>query len=247
MRARSSQCSALNAPIRILLVLVGIAALLGAAPRAGRAGDLQIYEGSVGPGNVRAVPGPVTNLLLDVDYAPASAEGGRLFGLSELEIEATGNLALTPTGFVCQAISCLYTPLPFATGNRIRLTGGNDLAGESAVAANLLTIGVTGSAGYVVVSGGEYLDGTGAAGGVGTVRTADVSILLTVPEPGLAAGLAAPCALLAVVGRRRKRRERGDLEAAAQDSFSISSIGTRAWRASSSGTVTVGPSFTRQR
>ena len=53
------------------------------------------------------------------------------------------------------------------TGNRIRITGGNDLVGETASVANLLRIGLTGSTGHVVLTRGEYLDGTGTAGGVG--------------------------------------------------------------------------------
>lgn len=205
MRLRSPGGAALNAPVRILLALVAVAAGFGAAPRAGRAEQLEVYEASVGPGNVRTIAGPVTNALLDVDYAPATAEGGRLFGLSELEIEATGNLVLTPTGFACQATSCLYAPLPLVTGKRIRVTAGNDLVGETAAAANLLTIGVTGSAGHVVVTGGGYLDGTGTTGGVGTVRAAEVVVLLTVPEPALATGLAATCALLGLAARSRLR------------------------------------------
>jgi hypothetical protein len=205
MDLRSPGGAALNTSVRILLALVAIATGLGAAPRAGRAGQLEVYEASVGPGTVRTIAGPVTNALLDVDYAPASAEGGRLFGLSELEIEATGNLVLTPTGFGCQATSCLYSPLPFATGKRIRVTAGNDLVGETAAAANLLTVGVTGSAGNVVVTGGGYLDGTGTAGSVGAVQTADVVVLLTVPEPALATGLAAASALLGLAVRSRLR------------------------------------------
>ena len=50
--------------------------------------------------------------------------------MSELEIETTGNLVLTPVGFTCQAMSCLYSPLPFVTGKRIRVTAGNDLVGR---------------------------------------------------------------------------------------------------------------------
>ncbi len=188
------------------LAALAFALLLGALPGAGRAGELAVYEASVGPGVTRTLAGPVTNALLDVDYAPASAEGGKLFGMSELEIEATGNLVLTPTGFVCQATSCLYSPLPFATGKRIRLTAGNDLAGETAAAANLLTIGVTGSAGHVVVTGGAYLDGTGSTGGVGAVQSAEVVVLLTVPEPSLGAALAAAAAGLGLAGRARLRR-----------------------------------------
>ena len=186
-----------------LLVLV---ACLTLTARASKAGTLDVYEASVGRNQVRTISGPVTNALVDLDYAPSTAEGGKLFGMSEIEIEATGNLVLTPIGFACQAVSCLYSPSPFATGRRIRMTGGNDLAGETAAAANLLTIGVTGSSGYVVLTRGEYLDGTGTAGSVGSIQTPDVTLLVRVPETDLDVGIAAACALLALSARQAGRR-----------------------------------------
>lgn len=185
--------------------LAVLACLAGLAAGASRAGELDIYEASVGPGGVRALAGPVTNALIDLDYAPATAEGGKLYGMSEIEIEATGNLMITPTGFACQAASCLYAPLPFAAGKRILVTAGNDLTGETAAAANLLTIGLTGSTGHLVLVRGEYLDGTGAAGKVGVVRTVDPTPLVTVPEPGFAAAVAAGSGLLARLRRRGRR------------------------------------------
>lgn len=185
-------------------VLAGLIALSIACADASRAGELDIYESSAGPGLVRSIAGPVTNALIDIDYAPITAEGGKLYGMSELEIQATGNLVLSPTGFTCQATSCLYSPLPFVSGQSIRVTAGNDLAGEIASAANLLRIGVTGSTGHIVLARGEYLDGTGNAATVGAVRNVDVTLLVTVPEIELAAGLAATCGLLAGLGGRRR-------------------------------------------
>jgi len=189
---------ALAVPLAVFLAVA-----LGAGP--GRAGTLVLHEASVAPGLARIIPGAVTNALVDVDYRPATAEGGKLYGMSELEIEATGNLVLTPTGFACQAASCLFSPSPFATGKRIRLTAGNDLTGETAALANLLTIGVTGSVGHVVVVRGAYVDGTGAGGTVGAVQSARVTLLVSVPEPALAPGLAAACGLLALAARRGAR------------------------------------------
>jgi hypothetical protein len=187
--------------VRAMLVVVSC---LAAAARA-QAGTLEIFEASVGIGQVRAISEPVTNALNDVDYAPATAEGGKLFGMSELEIEVTGNLVLTPVGFTCQAVSCLYSPLPFVAGRKIQITAGNDLMGETASTTNLFRFGLTGSSGYVVATRGEYLDGTGPGGSVGAVQTIDVTILVTVPEAELAPGLAAACALLALATRTARR------------------------------------------
>ncbi len=188
-------------------LLAALACLAGLAAGASQAGDLDIYEASVGRGVVRSIAGPVTNALVDLDYAPATAEGGKLYGVSEVEIEATGNLVLSPSGFACLASSCLYSPLPFVAGKRIRVTAGNDLAGETAAASNFLTIGVTGSTGHIVLVRGEYIDGTGAAGKVGAIRTVDATPLVTVPEQGLAVGIAFASGLLAL-GSRRKFRAR---------------------------------------
>ena len=195
-------------PSRALLAV--LASMIGIAADASRAGTLRIYESSVGQGQVRSIPGPVTNALIDLDYAPASAEGGKLYGVSEVEIEATGNLVLSPTGFACQATSCLYSPQPFVAGKRIRVTAGNDLAGETAAAANLLRIGVTGSTGHIVLVRGEYLDGTGPAGSVGTLRTLDAAPLVTVPELAGTPGLAAGCGMLALASLRKRLRAFSD-------------------------------------
>jgi hypothetical protein len=203
MRAGSKGLASMT---RILRLLLALAACLGAGARASHAGNLEVHESSVGIGQVRALAGPVTNALIDLDYAPSSAEGGKLFGMSELEIETTGDLVLTPVGFICQATSCLYSPQPFVTGNRIQITAGDDLAGETASAANLVRFGLTGTTGHVVVTGGEYLDGTGPGVTVGAVQTLDITILATVPEPDLASGLVAACALLVLAARTTSRR-----------------------------------------
>jgi hypothetical protein len=190
-----------------LVRALGLACTLGLlAAGAASAGALRVYEATAGAGRVRVIVGAVTNALVDIDYAPVSAEGGKLYGVSELEIEATGNLVLSPTGFACQAVPCLFSPSPFVTGKRIRVTAGNDLTGSTAATANLLTIGLTGSTGFVVLTRGEYLDGTGPGASVGTVRTPDVTVLVSVPEPGVAVALASGCGLLALAQRRRTDR-----------------------------------------
>lgn len=187
-------------PLLVVLVCLGA---LAAGPS--RAGNLKLYEASVGQGQVRTIPGPVTNALIDLDYAPATAEGGKLFGMSEIDIETTGNLVLSPTGFLCQATWCLFSPWPFTAGKKIRVTGGNDLIGETASASNFMTIGVTGSVGYIVLVSGEYLDGTGTASSVGAVRTVGGVPLVTVPEVDPTVGLVAACGVLALASRQRRR------------------------------------------
>lgn len=188
----------------LVAALAGLVALSILSADSSRAGNLEFYESSVGQGLVRSISGPVTNALIDLDYAPITAEGGRLYGMSEVEIQATGNLVLSPTGFTCQASACLSAPMPFVSGKSIRVTAGNDLAGEIASAADLLRIGVTGNTGHIVLARGEYLDGTGNATTVGAIRNVDVTLLVTVPEVELAVGLAATCGLLAGLGGRRR-------------------------------------------
>ena len=190
---------------RTLVIATSLLCALSAGEE-GQAGTLSVYEGTASPGRPRQYVGAVINAPVDVDYSPASAEGGKLYGISEFEIEATGNLVLSPTGFACQAAACLFSPSPFVGGKRIRFTAGNDLVGETGSAANLLTLGVTGSSGYVVLTRGEYLDGTGSASSVGSVRTSEVTILVSVPEAELASGLAAACALLALSIRQTARQ-----------------------------------------
>lgn len=180
-------------------------AFIGAAGTAA-AGNLRIYEVLAPSQQTRTLAGPLTNFLIDVDYAPNSAEGAKLYGMSEVQIETTGNLVLTPTGFACQAVPCLYSPNPFVAGKKVRLTAGNDLAGETTATANFFTIGLTGSVGHVLVSRGEYIDGTRPGSAAGAIQSLDAKVLVTVPEPTAAIGLAAACALLVGAHRRRARR-----------------------------------------
>ncbi|MBK7951135.1 MAG: hypothetical protein IPK00_20815 [Deltaproteobacteria bacterium] len=191
------------------IVFTALALAAGAAT----AGTLRVYEAAAGAGRIRVIVGAVNNALIDIDYAPISAEGGKLYGISEFEIEATGNLVLSPTGFACQAVPCLFSPSPFVTGKRIRVTAGNDLAGSTAATANLLTIGLTGNTGFVVLTRGEYLDGTGPGASVGAVRTPDVTLIVSVPEPGIATALAFGCGLLALATRARASSRSGSAPA----------------------------------
>lgn len=192
-----------------------VASLLLALASPATAGDLEIFEASVGPGGTRMIATPANDVLLDIDYGPSSAEGGRLFGLSELRIYATGDLAFTTAGFSCNIVACLHYPLPFVAGTSLIVTGGEDLLGELSTTLDLLRISVSGSNGNVVAVGGAYVDSTGPAGTPGQVQAIDTQILARVPEPGFGIGsLVGVLGLLALHGRRsgvRLGAERGSL------------------------------------
>jgi hypothetical protein len=169
-----------------------------------QAGDLVFFEASVGPGGIRAISQPASNVLLDIDYAPASAEGSGLFGFSEAQIIATGDLTLTISGFSCSAYQCLYYPLPFRNGKSILVTGGSDLNGEIAAELDLMTISTSGTNGYVALISGNYLDATGPLGAPGAVQSLEPTILAAVPEPHIGLGLAIGGLVLVTKGRRKQ-------------------------------------------
>ncbi|MCA9502703.1 MAG: PEP-CTERM sorting domain-containing protein [Myxococcales bacterium] len=189
--------------------LVRIAALLALAittlvTHTIRASDLEIYEASAAPGLARAIASPAVSVPLDVDYAPASSEGGAIYGFSELRLVTTGDVIFTPTGFWCEVTSCLHHPLPFVAGPQLLVTGGDDLSGELAVSLDLVSISISGSNGVVALVGGEYLDATGPGGGPGAIRTVDARVLAVVPEPGSAIATAIGVLALTAGGRRRR-------------------------------------------
>ena len=169
-----------------------------------QASDLVFFEASVGPGAIRAISQPASAVLLDIDYAPASAEGGGLFGFSEAHIITTGDVTLTTSGFSCSVYSCLHYPLPFEDGTSILVTGGDDLSGEIAAELDLMTISTSGTNGYVVLIAGKYLDATGPLSAPGAVQNLEPTILAAVPEPHVGLGLAIGGLFLFTTGRRRQ-------------------------------------------
>jgi hypothetical protein len=183
----------------------GLIALLCLVAWTSRAGDLDFFEGSVGAGAERWIASPASDVLLDIDYGPASAEGGGLYGFSEIRIVSTGDVTLTPTGFWCDVTACLHHPLPFVGGTELLMTGGDDLLGEVASSLGLLSISVSGTNGLVVVLGGEYLDSTGPSNEPGAIQVVDPAVIARVPEPGFSLGLGLAC--LGLVGARRARRQ----------------------------------------
>jgi hypothetical protein len=187
-------------------VLTAIVWTLPSAPA--RAGTLEFFEASVGPDVARTFSPPVDEVLIEICYGPSSAEGGGLYGFSEILIAATGDLELTTTGFSCMAPNCLFSPSPFAAGSSLRVTAGEDLTGEFGGTRNLVTVSVSGTNGHVVVTRGEYLDASGPALDLGAIQQVETAIVATVPEPSAAIALAAGALLLGLLGAPRRARER---------------------------------------
>jgi len=186
------------------------AVLLGCwlAALSATASNLPLHEATVGSGVIRQIPTPASEVPIEIVYSPASAEGGGLFGMSEVRIVATGDLTLSANGFTCTAANCLYNPLPFTGGNEILVTAGDELLGEVATSLSLLTAAVSGTKGIVAVVSGEYLDATGAAAEPGAIRPIDATVLVSVPEAGFGGALALG-ALSLLVSRRGRVGKRG--------------------------------------
>ncbi|GEM_PF-3293390 len=191
-----------------------LAALALASPA--RAGGLDFWESSSSPGVPRALASPANDVPLDIDYAPTTAEGGGLYGISEVLVYATGDLTLSATGFACQTFGCLYTPFPFSGGSWLLASGADNLPGEFASSQDLLTISVTGTTGYVAVVSGRYLDATGVLQSLGTIQDIDPHIIAEVPEPGFPAALGLG-ALGGAAAARKRSRHRGPESASAPD------------------------------
>ncbi|MBW2423563.1 MAG: hypothetical protein JRG86_04905 [Deltaproteobacteria bacterium] len=173
-----------------------------------QAGTLEFFEASVGPDVARTFSPPVDEALIEICYGASSAEGGGLYGFSEILIAATGDLELTTTGFSCMASNCLFSPSPFVSGSSLRVTAGEDLTGEFGGTTNLITVSVSGTNGHVVVTRGEYLDASDPALGVGAIQQVETAIVATVPEPSAPTALAAGALLLGLLGASQRARER---------------------------------------
>ena len=183
------------------------AALVFAIASPCSAGSLQFHDGTVGPGQIELFPAPAIDVPIDLRVRPRSAEGGGFYGFSELTVQATGDLTIEASGFGCQAASCLYWPLPFVPGKILVATAGDDLGGDFSAKGDVLTFSVSGTKGYLVIVGGEYIDATGAGGDPGNVQTITATPIVKVPEPSLLAMLAPGC--LALVGAFSNRARRG--------------------------------------
>ena len=191
---------------RALVARMAIALVTLATGTSASAGSLDLYESSVSPGAVRVVATPASAEMVDVHYDAPSAEGGGLFGLSEIAFYATGDVSFDAAGFSCQLSGCMVNPEVFASGQTFTVTGGDDLNGSFLALSDLVTFRVSGTNGYVVIAAGEYLDATGAAASIGAVQTVDPTILVRVPEPGFGVGVAGGLAALGFAARMRRPR-----------------------------------------
>ena len=189
-------------------ILGYVAAFAFAFALPSQAGSLQFHDASVGPGQVMLLPAPASNEPVDLDVNPQTAEGGGFYGFSELMIQATGDLTIEASGFGCQAVSCLYYPLPFVAGASLVVTAGDDLGGAFSATQDVLTFSVSGTNGYLVIAAGEYIDATGSGGDPGNPQTLTAAPFVEVPEPSLLTLLIPGLLTLAGVAAQRRSQTR---------------------------------------
>lgn len=196
-----------SAYLRLALAASLLTAFLGAPERAA-ATTLEIYPAAAGVGNTLFEPGPLSDFQLDVDYDASTAEGGTLFGFTEVLFRTTGDLVFTST-FSCDAAGCLHAPMP-VMGTEVRITGGDGINGEVGV-FDLATFGITGTFGSVEVAGGigggsylvDLFDDDGVPDSVEMLSQA--TLLTVVPEPASGLLMAGGLAALALHRRRVPR------------------------------------------
>ncbi len=179
------------------------AAGTGASPS-----SLLIYDLSHASG---PIPAPAWRVPIDLDFLPITGEGGGIYGMSEVTLVATGDLLFDSSDFECPLVDCLYSPQEIGGGKAIRFTGGEDLQGDFAVIRDLATVHVSGLEGYVLLSGGHFVDASGEGGSPGRALPIPPRIVAVVPEPrvGVALALAIQWAVeLARRGRLVTRRVR---------------------------------------
>ena len=183
-------------------------AMLLFSPLSAASATLEIYESSLGPGSFFLLTPPIVQFPIDIDINPESAEGGGVYGISELGIFVTGDLVIDSLVLSCQFPGCITAPESFSSGTQLRLTGGDNANGDFSTTSDVVGISISGSFGYVVVAGGEYLDATGSSQEIGAIQDIDLVILAEVPEPAATPAILAAILLLATLGRSRGRLAR---------------------------------------
>ena len=184
-----------------MLVLRMIALLAGAAVPAA-AGSLDFWESSRGAQDTTATfptgPAQVASIVYDADSAEG---GGLLFGASEIEIRPAGSTVFT-------AFSCSFQPCQ--KNNDYTFTTGGQGAGLLRV-----TDSYADEQHGVRPLGAITFDGPEQPGSMPLVtcnytgldlqeRTCSPFVLVSLPEPGAAASIAALALLFGPLARRRR-------------------------------------------
>jgi hypothetical protein len=181
--------------MRATLVLAALPLVVLAAPTA--AGSLQVFESAYGaPGaTANLPPGPGS---ADLDLDADSAEGGGLAqGATEIELRPTGSVVFVD--FVCELPGCardvdyVFTPGDATSGGRVIVSDAEVSAQHGTLDLGQLTLDG---------DGGVELVGCNYIGVDGVERRCDAFSVATLPEPGVASGLALGAVLLLTLRRR---------------------------------------------
>lgn len=168
-----------------------------------RSGTLEVYERTLGPGATLVFSAPASQIVLDIDMDPISGEGGGIYGISELGILATGDLIINSIVTSCQLASCIVAPESFAGGTQLHLTGIDNTVGDFNTTSTIISVSFSGSNGYIVVGGGEYLDATATGQTIGNIQKTDIVPIASVPEPSSPSAILLACLMLSALGRHR--------------------------------------------
>ena len=173
------------------LVLV----LLLVAP--GAASATQIFENSDGlgsPGSTRSIPPPATDVLITIDFDASTTPDGAIFSLTDVQIDATGDLTFDTSSFTPTFPAGILGPV-FSGSTSFAFS--TNTAVPALASGGLFTIEISGTAGTIELASGDSNSLSG-------VTPLVPFTLVTVPEPGTLALLS--LGLLAGVSVLRRSR-----------------------------------------